>query len=61
MMTVLATLATRFEKLTLQHLLDELTRWSEMRLSRFQLELSSIVKALSQFFQVDASVCVWIA
>ena len=45
MMTVLATLDTRFEKFTLQHLLDELTRWSQVGLSRFQLELSGMTLA----------------
>jgi hypothetical protein len=44
-MTVLATLNTRFEKFTLQHLLDELARWSQMGLSRFQLELSGMALA----------------
>lgn len=44
-MTVLATLNTRFEKFTLQHLLDELARWAEMGISRFQLELSGMTFA----------------
>lgn len=41
-MTVIATLNTRFEKFTLKHLLDELARWAEIGLSCFQLELENL-------------------
>ncbi len=44
-MTILATLNTRFEQFTLQHLLDELASWSQLGFSRFQAELSSMVQA----------------
>ena len=44
-MTVLATLNTRFEQFTLEHLLAELTRWTQMGLSRFQSELAGMTKA----------------
>lgn len=43
-MSVLATLNTRFEKFTLDHLLAELTRWSELGLSQFQAELASMTQ-----------------
>lgn len=42
--SVLATLNTRFEKFTLQHLLDELTRWTQLGLSRFQTELAGMTQ-----------------
>jgi hypothetical protein len=44
-MTVLATLNTRFEQFTLDHLLDELNHWTQMGLSRFQLELTGMTPA----------------
>jgi hypothetical protein len=44
-MTVLATLNTRFEKFTLDHLLTELTRWAALGLSRFQSELANLTQA----------------
>ncbi|HEY9657169.1 MAG TPA: transposase [Allocoleopsis sp.] len=44
-MTVLATLNTRFEKFTLQHLLDELAHWTQLGLSRFQAELAGLTQA----------------
>lgn len=44
-MTVLATLNTRFEKFTLEHLLDELARWTQIGLSRFQSELANLTHA----------------
>ena len=44
-MTVLATLNTRFEQFTLDHLLDELNHWTQMGLSRFQLELTGMTQA----------------
>lgn len=44
-MTVLATLNTRFEKFTLVDLLAELTHWTQMGLSRFQSELAGIAQA----------------
>lgn len=43
-MSVLATLNTRFEKFTLDHLLAELARWSELGLSRFQAELAGMTQ-----------------
>jgi hypothetical protein len=45
LMTVLATLNTRFEKFTLQHLLAEIQRWIERGCSLFQLELTEMEKA----------------
>jgi transposase len=45
LMTVLATLNTRFEKFTLQHLLAEIQRWIEMGCSLFQVELTEMEKA----------------
>jgi len=44
-MTVLATLNTRFEKFTLTHLLEEVHRWMEQGCSIFQLELAKITQA----------------
>lgn len=44
-MTVLATLNTRFEKFTLAHLLAELADWTEIGLSRFQSELTGMTQA----------------
>ncbi len=44
-MTVLATLNTRFEKLTLTHLLEEVHRWIEQGCSVFQLELDAMTQA----------------
>jgi transposase len=44
-MTVLASLNTRFEKLTLPQLLDELERWTQMGWSRFQSELATLTQA----------------
>lgn len=44
-MTVLATLNTRFEKFTLTHLLEEVHRWIEQGCSIFQLELAEITQA----------------
>jgi regulator of replication initiation timing len=44
-MTVLATLNTRFEKFTLDHLLTELTCWAALGLSRFQSELANLTQA----------------
>ena len=44
-MTVLATLNTRFDKFTLVHLLDELARWAEFGLSQFQAELAGLTQA----------------
>jgi transposase len=44
-MTVLATLNTRFGKLTLPQLLDELARWTRMGRSRFQAELANLTQA----------------
>jgi hypothetical protein len=41
-MTVLATLNTRFKRFTLEHLLDELARWAQLGLSRFQTELADM-------------------
>lgn len=45
LMTVLATLNTRFEKFTLTHLLEEVQRWIEQGCSIFQLELAAITQA----------------
>ena len=42
-MTVLATLNTRFEQFTLEHLVDEMKRWAEVGFSTFQAELANIV------------------
>ena len=42
-MTVLATLNTRFESFTLEHLVDEMKRWAEVGFSTFQTELANIV------------------
>lgn len=44
-MTVLASLRTRFDKFTLQHLLDEVQRWTEQGRSVFQEELNHIQPA----------------
>lgn len=44
-MTVLATLNTRFEKFTLDKLLSEVERWIDVGLSLFQMELSELEKA----------------
>ncbi|HEY9640447.1 MAG TPA: hypothetical protein V6C57_08185, partial [Coleofasciculaceae cyanobacterium] len=44
-MSVLATLNTRFEGFTLEHLLDELTYWTQLGLSRFQAELAGMTQA----------------
>lgn len=44
-MTVLATLNTRFEKFTLDHLLTELVRWAELGRSQFQVELAGMAQA----------------
>lgn len=44
-MTVLATLNTRFEKFTLDKLLSEVKRWIETGLSMFQLELNELERA----------------
>ncbi len=44
-MSVLATLNTRFEKFTLKHLLDELANWTQLGFSRFQAELASMTQA----------------
>lgn len=44
-MTVLATLNTRFERFTLDHLLEELARWVQLGCSRFQAELAALAKA----------------
>jgi hypothetical protein len=46
-MTVLATLNTRFEKFTLDKLLAEVERWKEVGLSLFQVELNGLEKAHS--------------
>lgn len=46
-MSVLATLNTRFETFTLDHLLAELARWSERGLSQFQAELAGMTQANS--------------
>ena len=43
-MSVLATLNTRFERFTLEHLLDELARWAQLGLSRFQTELADMTQ-----------------
>lgn len=45
-MTVLATLNTRFEAFTLNQLIDEIRQWTQDGLSRFQQELASGDKAL---------------
>ncbi len=44
-MTVLATLNTRFDQFTLGHLLDELARWTEVGLSQFRAELAGMTHA----------------
>lgn len=44
-LTVLATLNTRFEKFTLAHLLDELARWAKLGLAQFQAELAGMAQA----------------
>jgi transposase len=44
-MSVLATLNTRFERFTLEHLLDELARWAQLGLSRFQTELADVTQS----------------
>jgi transposase len=44
-MTVLATLNTRFKKFTLNDLLAEVKRWVEMGCSIFKLELSRLEQA----------------
>jgi hypothetical protein len=46
-MTVLATLNTRFEKFTLDKLLAEVERWIEVGVSMFQAELNELEKAHS--------------
>ena len=45
-MTVLATLNTRFEAFTLNELIDEIGQWAQDGLSRFQQELAALEKAL---------------
>jgi len=45
LMTVLATLNTRFEKFTLAHLLKEVQGWIEQGCSIFQLELAAMTQA----------------
>jgi transposase len=45
-MTVLATLNTRFESFTLNELIDEIGQWAQDGLSRFQQELAALEKAL---------------
>ena len=45
-MTVLATLNTRFEAFTLNQLIDEIGQWTQNGLSRFQQELAALNKAL---------------
>ncbi|MGB3790990.1 MAG: transposase [Phormidesmis sp.] len=45
-MTVLATLNTRFEAFTLNKLIDEIGQWAHDGLSRFQQELAALEKAL---------------
>ena len=44
-MSVLATLNTRFEGFTLEHLLEELAQWTQLGLSRFQAELAGMTQA----------------
>jgi transposase len=44
-MTVLASLNTRFERFTLQHLLEELQAWAQLGQSCFQAELAEIRQA----------------
>jgi hypothetical protein len=44
-MTVLATLSTRFESFTLDQLLAELAHWAEIGFSRFQAELANLTQA----------------
>jgi hypothetical protein len=46
-MSVLATLNTRFETFTLDHLLAELVHWSERGLSQFQAELADLTQTKS--------------
>jgi len=46
-MSVLATLNTRFETFTLDHLLAELSHWSELGRSQFQAELADMTRANS--------------
>ena len=46
-MTVLATLNTRFEKFTLDNLLSEVARWMEAGCSIFQVELTELERANS--------------
>jgi transposase len=46
-MSVLASLNTRFEPFTLDHLLAELARWRELGLSQFQSELAGMTQANS--------------
>jgi transposase len=46
-MTVLATLNTRFEKFTLEKLLAEVERWIEAGISMFQIELNELEKVHS--------------
>jgi hypothetical protein len=45
-MTVLATLNTRFEAFTLNTLINEITQWTQDGFSRFQQELATLEKAL---------------
>lgn len=45
-MTVLATLNTRFEAFTLNQLIDEISQWAQAGLSRFQRELAALEKTL---------------
>lgn len=45
-MTVLATLNTRFEAFTLNELIDEIKQWTQDGLSRFQQELAALEKPL---------------
>ena len=41
-MTVLASLNTRFQAFTLQHLLDEIAQWVDSGISLFQAKLDEI-------------------
>jgi len=45
-MTVLATLNTRFEAFTLNNLIDEIRQWAQDGLSRFQRELAALEKVV---------------
>ncbi len=54
-MSVLATLNTRFEAFTLDQLIEEINQWAQDGLSRFQQELAALGKALPPPFAAQSA------